>query len=355
MNCSIKEYIDSFIQIDFSFSLLIDFGNYVIEVESNEKALHESLTNYFREFIAKQKEPNCVIHAIEGPVPVIDREFTVEQPHPGKSKIKEEFIDCSDGRIVKKRLTGMHFFFGNDLHYAVGPCTENHNQVVNFINNRYIEFMLNSNSLLFHSSAVAFQDRGLSMSGFSGAGKSTLALHIMSKGVDFISNDRLMVKRESGHVRMYGVAKYPRINPGTILNNADLNTLLSGEERAELEDMPPDELWELERKYDLFIDEVYGSNRFYLQSPMNALVILNWKRDSNDDTVITQVNLSQREELYPAFMKSPGLFYSSQGEQDFSDAQYIKVLEQCDVFEVSGKIDFDMAADYFYTYLKEAR
>ena len=64
------------------------------------------------------------------------------------------------------------------------------------------------------------------MAGFSGAGKSTLALHVMSLGATFVSNDRVMVAEtpanDSGAPMMYGVAKHPRINPGTAMNNPDL-------------------------------------------------------------------------------------------------------------------------------------
>ena len=102
--------------------------------------------------------------------------------------------------------------------------------------------------------------------GFSGTGKSTLALHIMRSGTDFISNDRVMVEKAFQQHTMYGVAKMPRINPGTVLNNDSLQSVIPEQERLEFEALPPDELWDLEHKYDAFIDHCFGRRKFTLGS-----------------------------------------------------------------------------------------
>ena len=73
---------------------------------------------------------------------------------------------------------------------------------------------------------------GLVIAGFAGAGKSTLALEIMGHGTDFISNDRVMVSRQGQTLTMAGVAKMPRINPGTVLNNPNLASVMNAEDRA---------------------------------------------------------------------------------------------------------------------------
>ncbi|MFW5735661.1 MAG: HprK-related kinase B [Oceanidesulfovibrio sp.] len=336
-------------------SLFLDFGGYVTEVRSNSRELLDSLYDYFRDFQTQEvPEAHTVIHALEGPAPepsVLGAEFTVKQPDPGKTKIKEEYLQLPDGRAVRKRLTGMLFVFGGGLNVALGPCRENDNHVVNFINNRFIEWTLDRGSLLFHAAGVAKGERGMAFAGFSGMGKSTLALHVMRLNTDFVSNDRLMVTRasdgdpETGLI-MYGVAKMPRINPGTVLHNPSLAPVMDEDERDRFAAMPENELWTLEHKYDAFIDECFGEGRFRLAAPMSSLVLLNWKRGGGE-LILNRVDLSRRDDLMPAFMKSPGLFYRPGDSRmlDFSEEAYRELLKNCPVYELSGGVDFERAAE----------
>ena len=188
---------------------------------------------------------------MEDPRASVDGEFTIKQPDQGKNRIKEEFLELDGGRLVRKRLTGMYFLFGQDVNLAVGPCVENDNQVVNFINNRLIQWELDRGGLLAHAAAVNHQGRGLALAGFSGMGKSTLALHLMSRGLNFISNDRLLVQEAGRGVVMRGVPKLPRINPGTALNNPDLVSVIPEDEKEVFGQMSTDEIWTLEHKYDV--------------------------------------------------------------------------------------------------------
>ena len=240
-------------------------------------------------------------------------------------------------------------------HAAVGPCMDNLNQVVNFINNRYIEWLLCRGCLLGHAAGIIWNGRGLAMAGFSGAGKATLALHIMSRGAAFVSNDRLMIESRDGDgLYMYGVAKLPRINPGTILNNPSLISIMSEEEQERFGSMPREELWELEHKYDAPIDECFGADLFVLDAPMNALAILNWRPDGGA-TSVRKVDIAERRDLLPAFMKSTGLFFLPQAGcrmPEPSEQNYASHLHQCDVLEFSGGIDFDKAAACCLSFLE---
>lgn len=338
-------------------NLLLDFGGCIIQTISSTGALNDALADYFKEFVVDSGIPEIVVTAHEGAPPEFDFEFTVKQPDPGKTKIKEEWKDLPDGRIVRKRLTGMHFIFGEGENVAVGPCLENSNQVINFINNRFIEWKLNQGGFLGHAAGVIHNGRGISLAGFSGAGKSTLALHLMSRGTTFVSNDRIMVEENGAGLTMFGVAKQPRINPGTALNNPDLCRIVEPELRDRFLTMPVEELWQLEHKYDALIDECYGPGKFSLKSKMDALVILNWKRDAGDMT-IAMVDPRERDDLLPAFMKATGLFYlpiNPDRQGDPTVEAYAELLAKSDLIEISGGIDFDRAADACLHYMENGR
>ncbi|NDV22871.1 HprK-related kinase B [Desulfovibrio sp. JC022] len=336
-------------------SLFINFCGCVIETRVNNSKLLSNLKNYFKEFLVNAHKGDILITAHECPKADLGLKYTVKQPEPGKSKIKEEFHNLPDGRVVYKRLTGMIFVFGGKDNIAIGPCIENSNQLINFINNRFIEYKINKGCFLGHAAGVIQNGRGIALAGFSGMGKSTLALHLMSRGTTFVSNDRIMAEDSDGYLTMYGVAKQPRINPGTALNNPDLSCIVAPEDKKKFLAMPKEELWELEHKYDALIDECYGKNKFKLKASMNALFILNWTRD-NSDIVIKKVDPKERKDLLPAFMKEPGLFYlpdSPEKERAPSVDAYADFLSKTTLVEISGGVDFDKAADACLKFMKK--
>lgn len=348
----IQEVVDNTV---FEYQLFLRFHHITTRVFINVTKVYHELADYFREFICSETETAIDLHVVHAPDATYDFDFTIKQPEAGKIKIKEEYVNCTDGRIVRKRLTGMYFLFNGQQNLVIGPVLDNINQVVNFINNRFIQRILNTGTtLLFHSSAVSYKGKGVAISGFSGMGKSTLALHLMNDGLDFVSNDRVLVDKQSGgQLYMYGVAKYPRINPGTIVNNERLKNMLPEDEIRRLQQLPIDKLWELEDKYDGFIDEIYGDDKFTIMAEMKALVILNWHRNQTECS-IKEIQLDQHPDLFPAFMKSPGLFYLPFGEKkpDLSSENYRNYLRHCRVFEISGGVDFEKAAAFFTPLIK---
>lgn len=325
--------------------LYLRFGDTVIKVLANRQELIDGLTDYYRQFISGPDQAHITVTLHEAPQIDLPVSYAIKQPDPGKSKIKEEYVDLADGRIVRKRLTGMVFIFGKGDNMAIGPCLDNLNQVVNFINNRDIEKLLCDGCLLGHAAGVLMDGYGLALAGFSGAGKSTLALHLMSEGAAFVSNDRLMVKGQDEGLIMQGVAKLPRINPGTALSNSNLTAVIPPSDRSQFENLPVDELWDLEHKYDVSIDECYGKGRFTLRAPMHALVILNWQRNDEPMTA-TRIHPLERQDLLPSFIKSTGLFFTPDGDCQApvpSLQAYTDILSLCRVYEFSGGADFKAA------------
>jgi HprK-related kinase B len=325
--------------------LNLTVGGSTVRVTTNAQALLEQLREYFRDFPDAGRAPQLEATALECPPPAFEFPFVAYPPGPGKTKIKDEYADFADGRIVRKRLTHMSFFFGGGRQLAVGPCLANSNQVVNFVNNRFIQWRLDEGWLLCHAAGVACNGRGLLLAGFPGRGKSTLALHLLSRGLDFVSNDRLLIRREASRLDMLGVAKLPRINPGTILNNPHLIAMLGDEERRRLAGLPPDALWQLEQKYDADIIRCFGPGRFPARATLTAAVILTWQRDAGPAR-LTRVDLASRPDLLDALIKTPGVHYyvpPDASPPDLSAAAYLTQLDATPVYELAGGVDFDVA------------
>jgi len=325
----------------------VKFGGCLITIKSNSAELNARLKDYLSPFLAEGRAPDMEIIAIDAPPPRIAFPLNVKTPDPGKTKIKEEYHDFQGGRLVLKRITGMVFIFGGGTHIGIGPALKEYNQVINFINSRYIQWELDKGGLLMHAAGVSIGGTGLALSGFSGRGKSTLALSMMSMGADFVSNDRLIVNESEGALRMNGVAKLPRVNPGTLINNPDIASILSPVDRREYEKMDQSALWNLERKHDVLIEECFGAGKFALSAEMRGLVVLNWDMNTKAPPRITRSEISENRRLLGAFMKSVGLFYESgpyTAEQDFSEEAYIELLSSCPVYEITGGVNFPFAA-----------
>jgi HprK-related kinase B len=239
---------------------------------------------------------------------------------------------------------------------AAGPCREYDNQVINFINSQYMNWLQHRGWLICHAAGLEFQGQGLCIAGFSGGGKSTLMLHMLDNdAVSYLTNDRLFIHAGSGGVVARGIPKLPRINPGTIVHNPSLHELIPAEQRAALLQMPPRQLWELEDKYDVHIDRVYGTGRIAEEMTLTAVLILNWQRDSAADLTVSAVDLSQRRDLLAALMKSPGPFYQYpdghflQDTDELDESAYLEILKGTAVYEACGRVDFDAMARLCFT------
>ncbi|NVK20266.1 MAG: HprK-related kinase B [Methylocystaceae bacterium] len=327
--------------------IVLDLDGYKIAVKSNSSDLIEKLGTYFAHCLGAG-EADCTVVAIDGPAADLGVEFIDWKREPGKTGRKDAFYDLDDGRLILKVRTGMMFLQSSDHLIATGPSLENDNQVINYINAQYMNYLQQDGALICHASGLVRAGKCLGMAGFSGGGKSTLMLKMIeAEGLSYLTNDRLFIKGAEAT----GIPKLPRINPGTILNNKTLRPMLSDDYAAKLEALPVEELWHLEEKYDVMVEDVYGEDKITTRAELGGFLILNWAREGDEPLSIKRVNLAERPELlHKAIMKSPGPFYQYKDGSFFMDTTelddqpYLETLADVPIYEASGRIDFEEAA-----------
>jgi HprK-related kinase B len=329
-------------------AVFLALGDRSVRIRANSSAMLDRLRRYFSTFVCAPAPADIDVLVVERDPVELGVEFIDWKREPGKSKRrKDSYRDFPGGRLVRKVRTGMLFLQSLDACVAAGPCLRNDNQVINFINSQYMNWLQQRGWLICHAAGIVCQGRALGIAGFSGGGKSTLMLHLLGNpGSAYLTNDRLFVKRAGDGMRAAGIPKLPRVNPGTILHNPQLHALIPADQRERLAQLPRDELWDLEQKYDVMVDEVYGQDRIVSEAPLAAFVILDWQRDDDAPLRVEQVDLARRHDLLQAVMKSPGPFYQyADGHMFEADATlgeqaYIDVFSDVAVYAVSGGLDF---------------
>jgi HprK-related kinase B len=340
--------------------LHLELGEVGIVLRSNSAPLVGLLREYFGTLVreapvrvAAPSRTGLSIRAFEAPPPDFGCSWRYWPWDPGKAGPKEQFFDLPDGRVVSKVRTQMQFLLGRSDLVAVGPCLDNANQIINFINSQYISQRLHDGWSLCHAAGVAHAGRGIGIAARAGAGKSTLALHLLSSGLSFVSNDRLLIQRTEGGAEMAGIPKMPRVNPGTLLNNPDLAGILPAERQRALAAQSREELWDLEEKYDVMVDAVYGPERIVYRTSLTGLLILNWSwKEGGLPTEFKEVQLEERSDLLDLVMKSPGAFHRDELGQSASEtarpdpASYLQVARGLRVWEAKGAPNFELAVRF---------
>ncbi len=333
-----------FHSIDNLFGSYYSFNNQSFKVVSNNLEINQKLDDYFHEWKAEGTDKNCIeVRVLDGELPVGDLTF-LDYREVGKKRIKEQFADIGDYRIIKKVKTGVHFAVGAGANYAFGPVKDYTNQLINFMNALFMEVEMRQNAFLFHAAGVAKNGTGIILAAQSGKGKSTTAMHLMNTGIDFISNDRVVLQKKGSDYTMVGVPKHPRINPGTLLNNSKLKHLLQNPER--FDGLSTEEIWNWEEKYDAIIPEIYGEGKFHLSAKSVGLVIIDWGEDDHA-LQISQIDLNDYLHLMPAIMKTPSLMTPKLHAERMhdSEAEYIAFLKDLPVYRLSGNIDAEKGVE----------
>jgi len=329
--------------------LYLETGGFCLGIRSNSESFIRKLARYFDHVVVDACTPDAVVEAYDTDVLELDVDWKDWAREPGKSGRKDAYHELEDGRLVLKVRTGMIFLQSPGARIAAGPCSELDNQVINFINSQYMNWLQQHDWLICHASGLDVDGIGIGMAGLSGGGKSTLMLGLMDQpDVRYVTNDRLFIHRQDGQVKARGIPKLPRINPGTIVHNPALHGLIDAARRKALLTLPQQELWHLEEKHDVMINEIYGEDRIEEEMLLRGFLVLNWSHDSRQATHLDAVDLESRKDLLPAIMKSPGPFMQFKDNSMYQDAEpldsqiYIETLRGVTILEASGRVDIPL-------------
>jgi HprK-related kinase B len=333
-------------------TIRLHFADLSVIVHSNEAMLLAGIADYYRSYLKAEAHTTTSFNVYVMEQSAVGDELDwLEVPREaGKQGRKEGFLDVAGGRWIKKFKTSMAFLQRPDHAVAVGPCASNLAQIINFINNQFLNHYLREGFTLGHASAFCVNGQATAIAAGSGGGKSTLMLRCLENPQrDFLTNDRILLKKTDQGTQTIGLAKLPRVNPGTLLHAERLRHILPEERQQALRQMPQSELWSLEEKYDVQIEDEYGPNRVRLAGNLSRLIMLDWSLDSVETTQLELVDLSVEPDVIEGLRKRPGPFYQDKSGA-FADlnaidsvVHYCSELEHVDVYRLTGKINFDRA------------
>jgi HprK-related kinase B len=265
-----------------SATLRLQFAEYRIDVETNSLRLAGRLQSYFSGYLALQATPAQVhLQAVVG-VPDFDasKMRLWSRPSTPNRLPKESYHDTAGVRHILKNRTGVLISLSERGGASiVGALDEHANQVVNLIGTLFGLSLLAQGYVMVHASAIVHTGRGdaLVFIGNSGSGKSSLALQLIERGgYDFLSNDRVLMRKEKGVVRVAGLPKKPRVNPGTLLASESLSRLVPRPRRRAYEQLPREELWRLEEKTDVDVERELGAGS-RLTARLGKIYSLEWR------------------------------------------------------------------------------
>lgn len=328
-----------------------------VTVASNSRGLLAKLGAYFGP-LAKEESASSL--APQGGDPGVEVEVVVLEtpvlpalagakpfPRGARKATKEWFVEGSRERWVQKQSTGLVGIVSPRRCIVAGQCERNLNQVINAINAQCLARYQAQGWLLCHAAAVSrgSANEATLLIGEAGAGKSTLLLHLLEAGYRFLSNDRVLLGPKAG-AQIRGVAKWPRVNPGTLLHHERLRDLLPAGRRTQLCELPQSELRALEDKHDVFVVERFGRAALAPQpAPLGASLLLSWKWDCSEPTRVEPLSWARQPHGASLVAKAPGALnpHGLGGAPKAPLELYAERLAAAPVRELRGGVDFKRA------------
>ncbi|NYS60080.1 HprK-related kinase B [Vreelandella salicampi] len=344
-----------------TYALPLTFNGLTLRVLADQPAILDQLEAYYSDLtvsslskkgVHKTDQPEQRVLLLNKHSDISGREWTpVKRAKTTPLGLKEAYVDTPQGRWIHKVRTEMVLFQSLTEPLAMGELNKHPSQVINFINNQFLNHHQRGGFLLGHASAFDINGNTTAIAASSGGGKSTLMLKALeTTEARFLSNDRILFKPENGQVNILGIAKHPRVNPGTLVNSERLIDILPAEERNRFERMPKSQLWDIEHKYDVLIPSAYGEDKTALSGTLKHLILLDWALDAAEPTALSSVDIATTPEALEGLRKGPGPFFqradgSFPAERAQSNEMYAENLNGVQVLRLTGAVDFERAIE----------
>jgi HprK-related kinase B len=333
-------------------------------LHSNDVAVLDAMREVYGRYVAEPAAaPQYEIWALDlDPARYMPAERSAFEPYVVASgKAKDPFFDDGEVRYVVKKTTGLCVIFDARRYVVFGNMDEAVNQLNNIVNAVHMQEMTERGYVIVHGAGLELGGVGFALAGRAGTGKTTTLLKIVAAGGVFVSNDRLIVRRDpaGGGFEMLGVVKWPRVCAGTMHGDPTLRAQLPAAAAERYARMSFDELFGLEEKYDVNVDATYGPGHVKDHTRFRRMYLLEWTR-GGEGLAIARVDTGDEsfwDGFGPNLSRDAGVFDRRQRSSSWTPerkARYREGLAGLEVFSVTGKLDFDRAADALREHLRES-
>ncbi len=329
--------------------LNLRFGPVGICIRCNDPAVIGEIRRYHAAHVVEEKSTanGRVVYLYQHPGFRSDYQMRDFSRIAQGKKVKEEFIDIFEGRLVRKKKYEIEMYFDGMNNIMVGDLKDNVHQIALFLNVVYARtFLAGGGYMLLNAAAIAHGDSIIALTG--GPSPSVL-LAFLDQGFKLTTFDRLMVRNTGDRNHALGYHLQPRIHPGSALAMPRIADTLSAENAMRYGQLSPAELWSLNEVVPVDVSRIYGSDIWRTEGDLKAVCMLEWEPESRYKTRTEPMDTDEMLSQVSVYYKDLGVFdlNNTRGERlPRPDMDHLsRVFEGVKRLRVRGRLDPEILAD----------